>query len=282
MYCVSCVFESHSHNLSESAFSILMSDDNLSKVRRVDKRYVELLIRAEKEYFDNPDKFYLHAHGVASNFLMALNVACLGHFTWANATQLSPVYEIENEGNPEGNKILFLPRRKYPIDTIDITEKEVRNALILSGALLGEEDQNIRREYVRGIVHLGLVFGDVNFDKEAFSNFYRLFEYLTTKRIKKKQKLSNELKELKAVIIDSGLSGEVADEFKKLYQLRSEQVMHAQQEQVSVLLDDVLKMKKFLDFVLFKYYKTIANSWLLKHRKESLTRQIQPTSFVGG
>jgi hypothetical protein len=56
----------------------------------------------------------------------------LGHFTRANATQLSPVYEIENEENAKDNEILFLPGRKYPIDTIDITEKEVRNALILA------------------------------------------------------------------------------------------------------------------------------------------------------
>ncbi len=53
---------------------------------------------------------------------------------------------------------------------------------------------------------------------------------------------------------------EVAEEFNRLYQLRSEQVMHAQQQQEPVPLDDVIKMKVFLDYVLYKFYKKIADN----------------------
>lgn len=269
MYCVSCVLESHSHNLSESAFSILMGNDNLSQVRKVDSRYLELITRADKKYFATADEFYLHAHAVASIYLMALNIASFGHFTWANGTQQSPVYGIEHEDNSR-SEIVFLPEIKYPLDKVDISENEVKVALKLAGALLKEEDQSIRMEYIKGIIHLGTIFGDVDFYKESFSNFYRLFEYLVTKRILNKKKLVNERKELRSIILGE-LGNESAEEFDNLYRLRSEQVMHAQKKQVKILLDDLLKMKCMLDCILFRYYSKIADDWMLQHHKEYST-----------
>ena len=145
MYCVSCVFESHSHNLSESAFSILLGNDNFIQVRKVDSRYLELITRADKKYFGTENEFYIHAHAVASIYLMALNIASFGHFTWAIGTQQSPVYEVEHEENNRSG-IIFLPEIKYPLNKVDISEKEVKATLKLADALLREEDQSIRKE----------------------------------------------------------------------------------------------------------------------------------------
>lgn len=279
MYSVSCIIESHSHKLSEEAFALLMTDKTLTKVRKVDEKYIDLVLRAEKSYFKNPKNFYLHAHVVASNFVMALNIASLGHFTWVHGTQLSPVYEMEHLGaTVQDKQIVFLQKRKYPLEVIEISKKEVKNALILAGALLKEIDQNIRREYIKGIIHLGMMFGDMEFDKEAFSNFYRLFEYVSTHKILGKKKLKNELKELMSVIVASGMQKDVADDFKGLYKIRSEQVMHAQQYQEKISIDEVLKIKVYLDFVLHKYYRKLADEWLKEHRKQPLTTALSVTS----
>ena len=100
-------------------------------------------------------------------------------------------------------------------------------------------------------------------------NFYRLFEYFVTRKILKISKLKNELKQFKKVISDFGMSSEIIDEFTNTYKLRSEQIMHAQRDQVEVDPDDVIKIKAYLDFALHKHYRKIADEWLKERRSAS-------------
>jgi hypothetical protein len=269
MYLISCQLESHLHTLSEEAFSLLNNEALFGiGVKKVDGRYIEFLVKGEKKNFSNSGEFYFHAHRVASDFIMGLNVACFGHFTWAKGVQISPVYEFEDAG-PQGKsgKLVFSPNRKLPLETKEITKDDIKNTLILVASLFREEDEFIRREYLKGIIHLGLGFGDDNFDKDAFANFYRLFEYFVTRKILNKTKLKNEFAELKKVISASTLGKEGVEKFKEIYQIRSEQIMHAQQEQRLVSLDDVVCIKVFLDFVLHKYYRAKADAWLVEEQR---------------
>lgn len=263
MYSLSCILESHSHKLNEDAFDLLKKRESQAQVTNISDRQVEITFKSPKELHENIDDFYPKAHLMASNFVVAINIATLGHFTWLNGNQLFPTYHSkETKEKKIQNNIIFTSQRKYPLDFKEISENEVRNTVIIYGALLRERDQYIRQEYVKGIIHMGLSFHDVRFDKDAFANFYRLFEYFVTKKILKTSKLKNELKQFKKVISDLGMSSEITDEFLNIYKLRSEQIMHAQREQVEVDPDDVIKIKAYLDFTLHKHYRKIADELL--------------------
>lgn len=270
MYTLSCILQSHSHNLNREAFKFLMNDASQAQVTDITKRQIEVTFKSPKKLFSNIDEFYPKAHLMASNFVMAINIASLGHFTWLDGNHLFPTYHHPQSKTKETRKyIIFTKQKNYPINILNITEKEVRNTADIYGALLYEEDQYIRKEYVKGIIHFGLSFHDINFDKDAFANFYRLFEHFVTKRILKQSKLKNELKEFGKALSNLGLSSEYTDEFTNLYKLRSEQVMHAQKDQVNINVDDVIKIKAILDYTLHKYYKEIADKSLEEMRSAS-------------
>ena len=133
--------------------------------------------------------------------------------------------------------------------------------MIIYGSILREEDQSFRREYLKGIIHSDIGFADLSFYREAFANFYRSFELFVTSRILKKTKLKNELKAIQDALLSLGLPHEMCDEFQTLYRLRSEQVMHAQRLPREIESEDVLKIKVFADYVLYKYYRSKAEEW---------------------
>jgi hypothetical protein len=270
MYSLSCILESHSHKLNEKAFSLLKRRESQAQVTDISGRQIEITFKSPKQLHKNIDEFYPKAHLMASNFVIAINIATLGHFTWLNGNQLFPTYHSKQtkEKNIQNN-IIFTSQRSYPLELKEISENEIRNTVIMYPSLLLEKDQYIRQEYVKGIIHMGLSFHDVRFDKDAFANFYRLFEYFVTNKILKTSKLKNELKQFKEVIYNLGMGSQITDEFRNIYKLRSDQVMHAQRDQVEIDPDDVIKIKAYLDFVLNKHYRKIADEWLEKGRSTS-------------
>jgi hypothetical protein len=206
------------------------------------ERFKVEVIMTEEMKKANTD-YFGYAFVVSSSFLVALNIAALGHFTWAVGNRL--FWHCEHIG-PSGKKEQVFMNSKdltFPTEKRDLTEGEVRNSVLILGSLLRETDQNFRKEYLKGIVHLSVEFGDLAFSREAFANFYRAFEYFITSRALEKKKLDNELKELKQGIRSLGLPEKFCDEFANLYKIRSEQVMHAQREPRDMDMDDVLKMK---------------------------------------
>jgi hypothetical protein len=273
MYSLSCILESHSHDLNEDAFSLLKNRESQAQVTNISGRQIEITFKSPKELHKDIYEFYPKAHLMASNFVVAINIATLGHFTWLNGNQLFPTYHSKRTKEKKTrNNIIFTSTRKYPLDSKQISENEVRNTAIIYGTLLRERDHYIRQEYIKGIIHMGLSFHDVRFDKDAFANFYRLFEHFVTKKILKTDKLKNELKQFKKVISDLGMGSEITDEFGNIYKLRSDQIMHAQRDQVEIDPDDVIKIKAYLDFALHKHYRKIAGEWLEKRRSTSNNR----------
>jgi len=250
---------SYSHILKESAFAVLMSEECLTRVLDVrdDKLKVEVIMTEEMK--ETNKDYFGYGFLVSSSFLMALNIAALGHFTWTIGNRMFWHCEhIGPSGKPE--QILMNAREvSFPTEKALLTENEVRNSLIILGSLLRESEQNFRREYLKGILHLNAGFGDLAFHREAFANFYRSFEYFVTTRVLKKKKLSNEIKDLKEGIRLLGLPGKFCDEFISLYKKRSEQIMHAQRVPKDVDLEDVLKIKVFTDYALHRYYRSKAN-----------------------
>lgn len=54
-------------------------------------------------------------------------------------------------------------------------------------------------------------------------------------------------------------ASDLIEELKVVYTIRSSQVAHAQTQQREVTVDEVLKTKVFLDFVMHKVFKEQAN-----------------------
>jgi len=224
------------------------------------------VIMTEEMKRENQD-YFGYAFMVSSSFLMALNIAALGHFTWTVGNSM--FWYCEHIG-PSGKMDKVFMKSKdvsFSVEKRKLTEGEIRNSIIILGSLLYETDQTFRQEYLKGITHLSAGFGDLVFYREAFANFYRSFEYFITKRVMKKSKLTNEVKDIQEGIHLLGLSDEFCEEFINLYKIRSEQVMHAQREPKEMDTDDVLKIKVFTDYVLHKYYRSQGDEWLNKQRK---------------
>jgi hypothetical protein len=241
-----------------------MRDDDklLTRVIEVKEDRFKLEVIMTEEMTKVNKDYWGYALVISSSYLMALNVAALGYFTWISGNRM--FWHCDLTG-PDGKvEQVFMHAENELFSAAEkttLSENEVRNSMIIYGSILREEDQSFRREYLSGILHLDIGFADLTFYREAFANFYRSFELFVTARVLKKKKLKNELKEFQDALFSLGLSKEMSEEFRVLYKLRSEQVMHAQKIPKEVSSEDALKMKVFADYVLHKYYRSKAEEW---------------------
>lgn len=217
------------------------------------------------------EHFNALSHVSISAFIIALNIASLGYFTWDWYGFSVPRYEVYNPIS-EKKRLIFPLQMKYRKEYFEgsikeITEKEIRNACKYFGVLAKEEKISIiREEYIKGILHLSLTFFDIDFCKEAFFNFYRCFENIVTNKVLQVKKLDKELKNFEKAINKVGLGKIFAKQFKSSYLIRSNQVMHAQKKQINITIDDVYAIKICLDALLFKVFTPILDEALKRYR----------------
>jgi len=219
-------------------------------------------VRMTEENKDVNKDYFGYGFLISSSLLMALNIAALGHFTWTVGSRM--FWHCEHTGPSGKAEQIYMHSQDIPLTDEKrlLTEEDVRNSLLICGALLRESEEDFRREYLKGIIHLNAGFGDLVFHREAFANFYRAFEYFITKRVLKKIRLTNEMKELKEGIRLMGLTDKLCEEIVGLYKKKSEQVMHTQRTSGAIDVDDVLKMKVFTDYALHEYYRGKGRQWL--------------------
>jgi hypothetical protein len=210
-----CQVRCHSHTLNEVAFQLLTSSKTLIRIYDVTQSTFFLEIRSDDyPVFKEIEEFAARGAYSLSWFLMALNIGSLGHFDWEAKTQATPIYSLFNHDLKQGVGIGSGGNYKYPPDAVSpLTEVDVQHAILVFKALSKENDENIRKEYLKGLYHYGLDFFDIPFRKEAFANFYRSFEYFVTNRILKTKKLKNELKQFKEVLQSLDLKPEVVQMF---------------------------------------------------------------------
>ena len=77
-----------------------------------------------------------------------------------------------------------------------------------------------------------------------------------------------ELRQIQDALTSLGFSDDLSRAFKDVYQLRSEQVMHAQREQTEISRDDVVKIKACLDGIIYKLYQPVWNDGLSRLEEE--------------
>lgn len=264
---LSCEIRSHSHILSEAAFSVLMREESLTRVIEVKNDKLKIEVRTDEKMQGTKLNDIEYAFIVASSFMMSLNIASLGHFSWSTGSRLFWFFELIDERGLKENIFIHSNDIPYPADKRRLSESEVKNAIIIAGSIMLEKDQAFRREYLKGITHMNAGFADLIYYRESFANFYRSLEYFLTAKVIKKNKLKNELKELQQGLKTIGFKKDFIDEFRYLYRIRSEQVMHAQKKQKAIETDDVFKIKTFTDFALHRYYRKIGDDWLEKQRE---------------
>jgi len=204
------------------------------------------------------DKFFGKAHDIFGHFIMALNIASLGHFTWD--FQLVPPVPYVSD-TLKDNKSQFIFGDKVKITKEDEVLKFDKNfawsTLQLFMILAKEEDTVVKDEYLKGIYNTHHRFFNIDFTNEAFVNFYKAFEYFCTNRILGLKKLTNEKKQLRGVLKDFGFKEEILEDFDKIYVARSSQVMHAQRSIEACDKELLVRLKIFLDSLMHKHYKPL-------------------------
>lgn len=263
----SCSIISYTHLLNEDAFKFLEHPQVAIKAKNIEKdRFILVWDTTNRPDLQSEYEWF-HAHITFSSFLAALNIATLGIFSWSEGLNVGPIY---GQYDPETNKSQLITLNQDHRQEVEekkyLTDLDIENTIILFRLLAQEEESFSRSEYLKGIIHLRISHYDINFHREAFSNFYRSFEYFVTQKVLKITKLKNELKEMQGVLSAYGVKGDLLDEFKEMYKLRSSQIMHAQNEQVAITYDDAKKIKAYADLLMHSYYRNEAEEIRQKMR----------------
>lgn len=248
--------QSYSHRFQDGCFAFFNDNPTGLRIVQGSESTITLVVEGDTLEELGSDNGVYHSHIEATLFLIALNIASLGYFTWKETPSLPPTYIMDDSNlcRPKKKIALFQERNfNFIIDKI-LTKKEVERAVIILGALYRDSDHNSRVEYLKGLLHLGASHFDVTFYREAFGNFYRCVESFVTQRILKVKKLSNEAKDFERALKNIGGDTELLNLFKKVYKIRSNQVAHAQKKQIEFNFDDVLKAKAFADLVMHRVY----------------------------
>ena len=263
----SCQIISYTHLLNKEAFKFLENPQVNMKAKHIQKDRFILVwdttnrpdLKSEYEWF--------HAHLAFSSFIAAINIASLGIFSWGDGLGVGPIY---GQYNPETNKAQLITLKQDHQQNVEekksLTDQDIKKTIILFLLLVKEEENFSRSEYLRGVIHLSINHFDINFHREAFSNFYRSFEYFVARKILKTNKLKNELKQMQEVLSMYGAEDDLVDDFKEIYKLRSSQIMHAQNEQLPITYDDARKIKAYADLLMHKFYRNEADKLRKKEK----------------
>lgn len=255
--CIRTMILSHHYRLTEDSFEYFMKPDLLLQVSDVKERsFLVSCYRADSD--KTLDSFYAKSHDIISYFLIAINVATLGHFTW-DFRFVSPAPYLFIDAHQEKSHFLFAEAAKYisTEEPMDISKAFVWRTLQLLLALGNERDQQLKTEYIKGLYNLHNGFFDILFLNEAFGNFYKAFEFFCTSKMLKTKKLSNEKKQLRGVLSEFGFEEQVLKDFDSLYLIRCNQAMHSQKGLSYVDKEAVIKIKIFLDSIMHKFYHSI-------------------------
>jgi hypothetical protein len=251
---MSCRINTNTHRLDDRAVRLLKSEDSKVRVNHVKPHSLQLFVQELDDQNSDQASTLYHAHHVIRSFLVALNAASLGFFYWADEPWVHPImHQSEGVNGAVRSLSALVTNADEPTDDLrSLTDLEVQNAIIIFGVLGRERHPHLEIEYAKGLLLLRMNFCEVNFRREAFPCFYRALENFIATRILKVKKRQNEVRDLQQGLDQIGASRDIVDELKEVYRIRSSQVAHAQIAPRDVPLDDVLKTKTFVDFVMHK------------------------------
>lgn len=258
MRTLSCSIKSHVHKLPKDVFDGLDQNDTYINISYIDDLHLNLEFTDQLAPKVSEEEFSTKVHKVFNIYIVALNVCTVGLFLPTEDNYLSPKYQFKNVATGvKRDGVISHEIHNEDIFGRILTKRELIESLLFFGALVKENNAELISEYLRGIVHLSLNYPGAYFEKDAFANFFRVFEHLITTRVLQQKKLSNEFKEYTKALTSFGLSKESISEFKELYKLRGQQAMHAQLSPAVIDRETTMKMKFFCDITIQKVYKPI-------------------------
>jgi hypothetical protein len=264
---ISCRIRSDSHTLTEPPFRLLQSPESNIRIRHVRERDFVIAARGLEDPHPEPVQLH-HAHHVINAILIALNAGAIGSFFWHSDPWVHPVLTIADDldgTNPRRGALVVESDTTHE-ELKPIEEQDIYNALLIFGIVAREESKVLTGEYCRGLLLLRMNFYELNFRREAFLCFYRALEHFVAARILGVKRLKNELRDLQRGLAKVGASQDIQDELRELYAIRSSQVAHSQVGQREITLDEVLKTKVFLDFIMHKTFKEQADRIMQERR----------------
>lgn len=275
---VSCRIRSDSHTLSEPPFRLFQSVKSNIRVHHVQEHDFVLSVRMLNNSL--PENVQLQQqHHVINAVLIALNVATIGSFYWYNDPWVHPVLTVADDLSGTNSRAAALVvKGKSNLDELKaIDEQEIYNTVLIFGIVAREDSNTLTGEYCRGLLLLRMNFCELNFRREAFLCFYRALEHFVASRILGVKKLKNELLDLQRGLAKIVASQALQDEFRELYVVRSSQVAHSQIGQREITLDEVLKIKAFLDIIMHKTFKEQADQIMQSRRDAQLAKIVTET-----
>lgn len=182
--------------MDEEDFKPLLFKKNMCRILKVRSNRLTMEILITEDMKEKSTDYYDYAYFVSASFLMALNIASSGYFSWLSGNQL--FWHCEHFEPEKDNKHIFFSAKPNTFSGIrrKLNAKEIKDVMMLFSSLMKDQNQHFRKEYLKGIVHLSLNFGDLSFSEEAFTNFYRSFELFISSQILGKERLCNEFEEL--------------------------------------------------------------------------------------
>lgn len=257
---ISCRIRSDSHTLTEAPFALFLRQEANIRIHHITERDFVVSFRSHDPSSPEAEQVH-HAHNGICAFLIALNVGSIGAFHWHSDPWVHPVLVLSEQlemKESRGAALIVQPDTTYE-ELRPISEEDLYNAALVFGILAREQTKVLTGEYCRGLLLLRMNFYDLDFRREAFLCFYRALEHFVATRILGVRRLTKELVQLKQALQKIGASKGLAEELREVYAVRSSQIAHAQGEQRPVTLEEVVKVKVFLDFVMHSVFKRQAN-----------------------
>ena len=274
----------YSHKLEPDCFSFFDRNDVGLKIAVSSPTTFLLTLDTQRfEDFGSLDSVF-HTHISASCFLIGLCIASVGFFTWKEGPSFHPLYSLLDPGTTDqSSSIIISQESDEPMydEVRPLTESVVQSCILVYGALMRDKQKIWRMEYLKGILHCTASHLDINFNRDAFMNFYRCAEFFATQRVLGLKRLKNEAKQIKEALIKVGADEDLSNMFTAVYAIRSAQAAHAQNEPQPVSFDDVLKAKTFADLLMAKIYAKEAHDWRLARQADAFHYTQLQLSFAG-
>ena len=201
------------------------------------------------------DEHLHHAHHVIKAIVLALNVGSLGHFYWEDGPWAHPRLTITDdlEGkNPRNFSILTQADSPSFGELRAFSQQDELRVILVFGVFARGSAHVLENEYCRGLLLHRMQYCEIDFRRDAFMCFYRVLEHFVTRRILGTPRLQNELKDIQSCVRNLGFGEMLVDEMRELYAIRSSQTAHAQNTPRTITIDEVMKIKIYVDGLLNK------------------------------
>ena len=259
----SCNLVSEAHIIAAGSFVRFQLESLNIRIVRLDDKRLRVHVRPPSPC--TADEHAYHAHHVIKAIVLAFNIGSLGHFYWENGPWAHPVLRMSDDLAGSNSQDIALVTRSTAIDFGELrtfSDVDEYRAALLFGVFARGSAHVLENEYCRGLLLLQMRFCDIDFRRDAYMCFYRVLEHFVTQRVLGKPKLQNELKDIQSCIRKLGFGEALADEMKELYLIRSSQTAHAQSTQRQITADEVMKIKVYVDALLFKVLFAEANTMM--------------------